>query len=176
MAGALTPLHQTVRLGDLARGALTLSLAAEPTERAAIAADLGLIELGRLTARLLVRAWMDGAEITGRLSATVTQECGVTLDPFESEIEADIRLHVVPPGSPHAPDEAGELELDPEADDPPDVMSAPEIDLGDVVVEHLALSLDPFPRKPGAEFEPPPAEAVESPFSVLKGLKSQDES
>ena len=176
MAGPLTNLHQTLRLGDLARGPASLALSADEAERKAIARDLGLIDLSRLEATIRVRAWMDGAEITGRLRATVTQECGVTLDPFDSDIEADIRLHMVPQGSPHAPDEAGELELDPEADDPPDVMTGPEIDLGAVVIEHLALSLDPFPRKPGAEFEPPPAESVESPFSVLKGLKSQDES
>lgn len=136
---------------------------------------MDLIALERLEATLQVRPWMDGAEITGRLRGTVTQECGVTLDPFDSEVETDIRLHVVPQGSPHAPAETGELELDPDADDPPDVMTGPEIDLAAVVVEHLALSLDPFPRKPGAEFEPPPAAPAESPFSVLRGLGSKDE-
>lgn len=176
MAGDLNALRRTIRLGDLARGPVSLSLAADAPDRAAIAADLGLIGLSRLEASIRVRPWMDGAEITGRLNATVTQECGVTLDPFESDINADIRLHMVPAGSPNAPDETGELELDPEADDPPDVMTGPEIDLGAVVIEHLALSLDPFPRKPGAVFEPPPAESIPSPFSVLKGLKSQDES
>jgi hypothetical protein len=39
------------------------------------------------------------------------------------------------------------------------------------LVEHLALDLDPFPRKPGAVFEPPPPEGPESPFAVLRVLK-----
>ena len=50
-----------------------------------------------------------------------------------------------------------------------------EIDLGQYVVEHLALELDPFPRKPGAEFVQPPEPAEISPFAVLKALKPKDD-
>ena len=39
------------------------------------------------------------------------------------------------------------------------------------VIEHLALEIDPFPRKPDAVFEPPATEEETSPFAVLKGLK-----
>jgi hypothetical protein len=39
------------------------------------------------------------------------------------------------------------------------------------IVEHLALAIDPFPRKPGAEFEFTPPAEEESPFAVLKKLK-----
>ena len=58
-----------------------------------------------------------------------------------------------------------------DAPDPPDVLASDEIDLVGYLVEHLALEIDPFPRKPGAEFDYKPDVAEESPFAVLKRLK-----
>ncbi len=65
----------------------------------------------------------------------------------------------------------GELDLDPDADDPPDVLEGDKIDLGAYVVEDLSLAIDPFPRKPGAAFEAPDTGAEISPFAVLAKLK-----
>ena len=83
----------------------------------------------------------------------------------------------MPPSSPLAgspePDGEGDVELDLEADDPPDVLDAETLDLARYLVEHLALALDPFPRKPGAVFEPPVGAEPESPFAVLKALKPE---
>jgi hypothetical protein len=45
------------------------------------------------------------------------------------------------------------------------------IDPAAYVVEHLALALDPFPRKPGAVFQPPEATPEASLFAVLLELK-----
>ncbi len=49
------------------------------------------------------------------------------------------------------------------------------IDLGALAAEFLALGLDPYPRKPGAEFAPisDPQDATERPFDVLKKLTDQ---
>ncbi|MDD3836787.1 MAG: DUF177 domain-containing protein [Phenylobacterium sp.] len=164
----------SIRLADLARGALVLDIAPDEAERKAIARRLGLIGLPALTAKITVRPWLDGAEIGGRFEAVVTQECGVTLDPFDQEVAGDIDVRVVPPGSPHAPsDPAGELELDPDAPDQPDELAGEEIDLGEYLVEHLALEIDPFPRKPGATFEYENPEGDDSPFAVLKGLQDR---
>lgn len=164
-----------VRLRELGEPPMTLTLAAGDAERAGIARDLGLLGLPRLEADLRLRPWLDGAEVRGTLRATVTYECGVTLDPFNADIEAPLLVRLVPPGSANAVEPQGDLELDPDAEDPPDVLAGDEIDPSAIVVEHLALSLDPFPRKPGAEFEPPPAEAPDSPFAALKALKRNDE-
>jgi uncharacterized metal-binding protein YceD (DUF177 family) len=68
-------------------------------------------------------------------------------------------------------DEDHELELDPEADDPPDVLAGDQLNLGAYVVEDLSLAIDPFPRKPGVAFEPPQTSAEISPFAVLAKLK-----
>ena len=55
-----------------------------------------------------------------------------------------------------------------DGEDPPDPIVDGRIDLGALAVEFLALALDPYPRKPGAEFTPPPEEAPpDSPFDAL---------
>jgi uncharacterized metal-binding protein YceD (DUF177 family) len=44
-----------------------------------------------------------------------------------------------------------------------------------VVADHLSLALDPFPRAPGAVYEPAPepADAKPNPFAALAGLKGR---
>ena len=162
-----------VRLHELARGAVTLRLAPDAAERARIAHDLGLESLPSLVAEVTLRPWLDGAEITGRFKAVVEQLCSVSLDAFEQALAGDIEVRVVPAGSPNAPGESGhELELDLDAPDPPDVLEDDAIDAAAYVVEHLALEIDPFPRRPGAEFDYQPPAQEESPFAVLKNLKT----
>lgn len=165
-----------VKLGEVARGPVSVRL--EPTAeiRAQIARDLGLESLPALSGQISVRPWLDGAEIVGRLHATVEQICGVSAEAFEQEVTGQFEVRVVPAGSPNAPaDSVGDVELDLEAPDPPDVLERDEIDLAHYLVEHLALEIDPFPRKPGAKFDYQPDTQEESPFAVLKRLKGEGE-
>ncbi|MCR5880346.1 DUF177 domain-containing protein [Phenylobacterium sp. J367] len=149
-----------------------LDLAPDEVQRAAIAKELKLQSVPALIARVTVKPWLDGAEITGRFQAVVEQICSVSLDPFEQPVEGEIDVRAVPKGSPNAGQETDEeMELDPDAPDPPDVFPGDAVDVAAYVVEHLSLEIDPFPRKPGAEFEYSPPAAEESPFAVLKNLK-----
>ena len=167
--------RQTIRLADLARGPVNLELEPDATTRRAVADRLGLESLPALHGRLTVRPWLDGAEIVGRFTARVGQVCGVTLEPFESDLAGEISLRLAPRGSPNAPADAdGDVELDLDAPDPPDVFEGDEIDLAAYLVEHLALEIDPFPRKPGAEFKYEADSADDSPFAVLRRLKDDD--
>jgi len=168
------PWRQCLAFADLGRGPADLSLAADVEARQRIAAELGLEAIASLTAQLTVRPWRDGAQITGSVRAAVTRICGVSLDPYDEAICEAVSLRIVPPGSANAPRSAGgELAVDPLADDPPEEASGPAIELSDLVVEHLVLALDPFPRKPGAVFEAPPASLGDSPFAVLAKLKGR---
>lgn len=164
--------NKPVKLHELGRGPIRLKLAPDEAERTAVAKRLGLKSLPALTADITVKPWLDGAELSGRFDAVVEQVCGVTLDPFEQPVSGEVFARVVPAGSPHAAtEEGGELELDPDADDPPDVLAGDAIDVANYVVEHLSLELDPFPRKPGATFDYQPEQPEESPFAVLKKLQ-----
>jgi hypothetical protein len=167
----------TMRLSDVGRGPAVRGLEPDEAQRAQIARQLDLVALPAFSGELRVAPWHDGAEILGRWTARVTYSCGLTLEPFDAALDGEFTVRAVPPSSPLAgspePDGEGEVELDLEADDPPDVLDAETLDLARYLVEHLALALDPFPRKPGAVFEPPVGAEPESPFAVLKALKPE---
>ncbi|THD80937.1 MAG: DUF177 domain-containing protein [Phenylobacterium sp.] len=164
-----------LKLRELGRTALRFKLEPDADQRAKVAADLGLEALPSLTAQLTVRAWRDGAAITGRFDAVVAQLCSVSLEPFEQPLSGEIDVRVVPVGSVNAPEEvSGEIERNPDTPDPPDVLPGEAVDLAAYVVEHLALEIDPFPRKPGVAFEYDAPTAEESPFAALQKLKDRD--
>lgn len=154
------------------RGPLRLTLSPDDAQRATVAKQLGLVSLPALEAEVTLKPWLDGVEIAGRFRATVEQTCGVSLDRFEQPVEGEIDARAVPEGSANAgAEDAGDVELDLEAADPPDVFRNDTIDVAAYVVEHLALELDPFPRKPGATFDYEAPEDDTSPFAALKSLK-----
>lgn len=162
-----------IRLHEVARGEVKLRLEPDAAERGRIARRLGLESLPALAADVTVRPWLDGAEIRGRFTAIVEQLCSVSAEPFEYPLRGEIEVRVVPAGSPNMPGESQhEVELELDAPDPPDVLEGDAIDVAAYVVEHLALEIDPFARKPGAEFSYEPATQEESPFAALKQLKT----
>lgn len=163
----VVPLHR------VDRGPVRLTLEPTPEERAEAAKQLAIPAIEALQAEVTVSSWLDGAAIEGRWRARVTQTCGVSLEPFETELAGEFRVTAVPAGSPNAPSEDPEETFDLEAPDPPDVLSQPELDVAAYVVEHVALELDPFPRKPGVEWEPPAPDEPPSPFAALSRLKPQ---
>jgi hypothetical protein len=165
--------RRIVRLHELARGPLTLQLEPDAAERAQVAHQLGLESLPSLKAEVTVRPWLDGAELAGRFEAVVEQLCSLTVEPFEQPLRASFEVRLAPAVGVGAPqDDAVDVELDLDAPDPPDVLEGDAIDVAAYVAEHLALELDPFPRKPGAEFAYEPPSKEESPFAVLRNLKA----
>ncbi len=153
------------------QGEIRLRLSADAVQRTTIARDLDLVTLDRLNAELTARAWLDGMEIVGRLSAAFVQTCGVTLEPFLTELDEPVHFRFVPEGSPHAVNSDGsEVIIDLEAEDPPDVVAGEEVAVCDYVIEALALLIDPFPRKPGAVFVAPEEPVSLSPFAALAAL------
>ena len=160
-----------LRLAEVQRSSPVLELEADATHRAAIAKALDLLALHRFTARVRVAPWLDGLEIAARWQADIAQTCGVSLDAFDTALSGEFIVRAVPEGSSASGDAASEVTVDPEAEDPPDLLDGDEVDIGAYLVEHLALEVDPFPRKPGVAFVPPPPESPASPFAVLQALK-----
>jgi uncharacterized metal-binding protein YceD (DUF177 family) len=164
-----------------ARG-LRLKIEVDASQRAAIARWLDLRDVAEMAADFEVapigRTGL--IRVNGRLTAKVTQSCVVTLAPVQTGVDEEISMTFGPPEE--AEDEAdGAAELDIRFDesDPPDPIIDGVIDLGAVMVEHLALGVDPFPRSEGAEFSPPEDKADEperkaNPFAVLASLKQKE--
>jgi hypothetical protein len=152
-------------------------LRASAPERASIARHLDLESVERLEADLSAAPWLDGLTLSGRLEAEVGRICGVTLEPFVERVSEAVLARFLPPDSLHLPpDQAGEIVIDPSAEDPPEAGEDDGVDVGALVIELLALALDPFPRRPDAVFEAPATDAAPSPFSVLAALKSASQS
>ena len=144
------------------------SLVADELTRGAIARHLDLERITNLSAAFELRAWLDGVEVIGKLSGTVTRICGLTLEPYDVVIDEPILLRALRRGSPNLPEPPqAEMVIDMEAADPPEAFGADGVNLGGFLVETLALALDPFPRKPNAVFELPTPSREASPFDIL---------
>lgn len=160
-----------VAAADIPESGLHVSIAADAQTRAALAARAGLRELPRLTAEFDVsHHGQQGLRVVGRVMATVGQNCVVTLDPIDSEIDEPIDIVFLPPGAATA----GGAGLD-SADevDGPETLVDGIADLGVLATEFLMLGIDPYPRKPDAVFDSPAAEDDGSghPFAALGALK-----
>ncbi len=117
---------------------------AKPAECQALARRMGLEAILALSCRFdLRRGESDAVSATGTLRARVRQVCVVTLEPFEADVAEDFTLRFVPEGQ-----ESDELDIE-SADEV--TYAGGVLDLGEAAAEQLALALDPFPRKPGAE-------------------------
>ncbi len=167
------PFSRMIRVDTLPKDGETLMIEANPSEREALAAFLKLPSIQRLSATLMVkRAAKGGARVIGMVQGELTQTCVVTLEPFPAAVEEEIDVRFAPSHDENDRRRPAEpLETVSMADDDePDPIVDGKFDLGALAAEFFALGLDPYPRKPGAEFEPPAEPETEAtPFAVLRG-------
>lgn len=120
------------------------------------------------------RGWL----VAGEIRAETVQSCVVTLDPVAQSIDERVSRHFEPEetlGDQH------DLTVDFDDDDAPDGFSD-RIDLAAVMIEELALALDPYPRKQDAALETqvftepgqrPMTDEDARPFAKLAALKDK---
>ncbi|MEK9723087.1 MAG: YceD family protein, partial [Rhodospirillaceae bacterium] len=110
----------------------------------------------------------------GHLTARYTQPCSVTLEPLTSTVEVPVDITYAPEEDlGNQSDDESDLDLD----EPPEPIVDGVFDVGETLVQLLALEIDPFPRTPDLPFEdftdagdPGPAA---SPFAALADLKKK---
>jgi len=165
---------------------LTIAFEADAEERAALARRLDLMALEALSAQLRFEAADEGEgaiRVTGTIRAGLVQSCIATLEPVPRTVNESISALYAPLP---AEQPAQEVEVLAEGDE---AEPLPEggIDVGEVVAEHLALLLDPYPRHPDAPADPLTYSAGEDgskkdtlgddegagPFAALGQLKSK---
>ena len=152
-----------------------LELAGGEDERREIADRLGLQALERLEAHVAISVEKAKVRIRGRLRAAFTQACVVTGDPVAGHADEPFEILFLPQPESARPDE--ELEL---SEEECDVVfhDGTAIELGQAVVDTLALSLDPYPRSAGADAALKEAgilsESEAGPFAALAQLKRSD--
>jgi uncharacterized metal-binding protein YceD (DUF177 family) len=171
MTGPFLPYSEPVRLHLIGTG-VKRHLEPDAATRARIAKALDLASLDSFEADVELAPSPVGWTLSGRVRASLAQTCGITLEPLPLEIDAPFS---VPLAEPAEEEQLGDEIVISMEDESPDVIEDGQVDLGQYAVEQLALRLDPFPRKPGAEFVQPPEPVEISPFAVLKQLRPDGE-
>jgi uncharacterized metal-binding protein YceD (DUF177 family) len=169
------PLSILLLVQQVPAGGKHVRVAADETQRRAIAGALRIEGVEALTAELVVRPI--GAEaysVRGEIAAAVVQTDVVTLDPVRQEVTEPIDLTLVPEATESARGKRSAPPTGHEETDERDIYHSGRIDIGAIVLEHLALALDPYPRAADTEFsghtEDDPATAP-SAFAGLAALK-----
>jgi uncharacterized metal-binding protein YceD (DUF177 family) len=159
--------HRPVNVARLGGAGIDQTIIARPAECEAIAVRLRIPAVSSLEATLYAHPGSRGRliEVEGTLRASVTQTCAVTGENFDSTIVDQIKALYG--------EEVPGAEPDPQSDwDDIEPIENGEIDIGELAVQHLALALDPYPRKPGAVLTGlEEGEKPRNPFSVLAGLE-----
>jgi len=164
------PWKVPVAVTDVPETGRHIDLAADAATRGAIAGLAAVAGVPRLEAQFdLTRQGTDGLHVVGRVTATVEQNCVVTLEPMQTEIDEAVDMVFTPTRAPLARAERVKS-LDDQ--DPPEAIEDGRVDLGALATEFLLLGIDPYPRKPGAVFDAPPAgDPGPHPFAALAALK-----
>jgi hypothetical protein len=169
--GSPSPWHFPIAVDDVPESGEHFDLTADSQTRTAIAKLAGLRDLPRLEANFDVsRQGGGGLRVAGRIAATVSQTCVVTLDPVANEVAEDVDLLFVPQAS--VADAGGAATKPNEREYEIEPLTGGVVDLATLATEFLILGLDPYPRKPGAVFRAPEETAAgEGPFSALAALQ-----
>lgn len=152
-----TGLHREIEASEAVREAV--AVLAEVREVPEFSASFDVSKIG------------SKVRVTGRARARVGQTCVVSLEPMETVIDEPIDLTFMPPpaGAIASP---GDEPRQKTADDGPEPLIGNSLDLGAIASEFLVLAIDPYPRKEGAEFNPPAVENDDPhPFAALEALK-----
>jgi uncharacterized metal-binding protein YceD (DUF177 family) len=160
---------------DIPAGGLDRERQATDAECAALAKELDLLKLDRLTARYRIKAVAGGGyRLAGRVACAVEQACVVTLEPVASKIDAPFDVEFRPQIESADNDEDASVLAGPDFD----IMERGVIPVGRIVFETLSGSLDPYPRRPDAAFDWRDPEQGEpektSPFAALSKLKTKE--
>ena len=158
----------------------TISFLLEPdaSARSALANDLEILNVRKL--RFQGEVSPEGRtdwRLNGKLGATVTQACVVTLEPVTTRIDTPVQRRFLT----DMPDVSDSSEVEMPEDDSIEPL-ADEIDLEKIMIEALALSLPDFPRADGVDpvdisvTEPgktPMTDEDAKPFAGLSGLRDK---
>ncbi len=178
MSEKMPEFSRPVSLEELRGGQVRQTIAATKEECRDLARRLGLSAIASLTATVTLEQRKSGkiVVVAGHFEAEVTQTCVVTLEPLPRTVSDSFALRLAPEPE---PGDAEIVDIDPVTEDEPEPIDGDNVDIGELVAQHLSLALDPYPRAEGAILD---AEALaagdrsddaaeEGPFAKLARLK-----
>jgi uncharacterized metal-binding protein YceD (DUF177 family) len=130
-------------VGRVPAGGSYEKIRADAKECERLAKRLDVKAVHAVSAELRVKPWRGGGlKVAGVAKIDLEQTSVISLEEFRQTLDIEIERYFLS----RAPDPDEELDVD--------VIENDSIDLGEVVSQTLALELDPYPRKPGEEFNP----------------------
>ncbi|MBS0235576.1 MAG: DUF177 domain-containing protein [Proteobacteria bacterium] len=167
-------LDWTEKTTEVPLGGLERTREANASERERVAQALNILNVASLSARYRIVSISGGAyRLKGTIEASVEQACVISLDPVGKEIEASFDVEFWPDLK---PEESEEEESILDGTDV-ELLEHGLVPVGRIVFEMLSASLDPYPRREGAEFNwtDPATEDAEkhNPFAALSKLKDR---
>jgi len=152
-----SPISFRVNVLRLPQKGMPVTIAATEEQRKELAAIHELLDVQRLQAQLLVAPWKrNGIRVSGNVEADIVQACVVTLEPVPDHIDEEIDSLFLPQDSKLGRlgfEGGGEIVLDAEGEDSPEVFEGDSIDVGALAEEFFGLAINPYPRKEGAALE-----------------------
>ena len=165
------------RTANIPEETVTAGRIATPDELEPLAEELGVLELSQLTCSYKIRPLVGNRfSVRGKILASITQNCVVTLDPVIDEVEVDLDVEFWPASQ--------IVELSEEFDEPdredPEPIENDKLDIGRVVFELISANINPYPRAADAELDRHSSEEAstgqEHPFAALAQLKGRTKS
>ncbi len=176
---------------DVGRKSLRVNLSIPEENIFSICNRIGIYSIESLNAELVLtrNPVSKVIQVKGMLQADLHQYCVVTTEPVAEHIEDSFESWFAEPSSAvsfakakrerMSPQERSELPMLEECDDPEEIVDG-KIDLGELVIQYLSLSLNPYPRKKGVVFDvqdkllDEEEESYNNPFAALKEWKASE--
>lgn len=142
-------LTKLIRANGVSQPSEDVHIVANELQRAALAKINKLADLTRLEARLTVKPHGKELRVRGVITADVVYNCVRTLEPFPATVIEKVDVTFAQPKN-----EQHHRHVDLSfGDDEQEVLVDGQADVGALVQEFFQLALDPYPHKPGAQFE-----------------------
>ena len=142
-----------INLNKLKQGIVKVSQIADKEACSKIASRLAVDSVVSFSIDILIidkRETQSIAAVEGSVKASIVQSCSVTQEPITSNFCIPVSLAFSEDTERR---NAHDGDIDPEEDDPPEQMTKGQFDLGDVLIQILAVEINPFPRKSGVTLE-----------------------
>ncbi len=170
---------------------LKLTISPDKTARERLLKRLGILGIEDLKADLSLKREQGNMvlHITGHIKAQLLQKCVVTLETLQTAVDEDFEAWFADPAQAVrlakakqeklAKTGGGEVPVLDESEDPEAIVDG-KIDLGELVTQHLSLSIEPYPHAEGVHYEygdDEPQKVPEgfktNPFEALKNWKAK---
>lgn len=152
-----SPVAYAVHVARLPQKGLRVLVEADAAQKLALASAHGLLSVEKWRAELEVTPWKrNGVRVEGKVRADITQACVVTLEPVTARIDEPVEGLFLPDTSRLGREgfgDGGEILIDAEGPDSPEVFSGDTIDVGALAEEFFGLAIDPYPRKRGVALD-----------------------